>query len=102
MKVLVTGVAGFVGSHVLDSLRSRGHDVAGLDMRQGRDGQVDLPVDLMDQEALVRSLEGFGAVCHLAAVGDVYLAMSDPPLTAAVNVGGTANLLAWISQIRVK
>jgi UDP-glucose 4-epimerase len=48
--------------------------------------------DLLDLDALRRSLKGSDFVCHLGAIGDVYLAAEKPALAAAVNVTGTANV----------
>jgi UDP-glucose 4-epimerase len=92
MKVLVTGSAGFVGSHVADVLREEGHDVIGLDVRESPLHPV-VKADLLQPNTLIRALEGMDAVCHLAAVGDTYLAFDNPPLAAAINVAGTANLI---------
>ena len=101
MKVVVTGSAGFLGSHVADVLREEGHDVLGLDMQESRFGPV-VKADLLQPDTLVRALEGIDAVCHLAAVGDVYLALQNPPLAAALNVTGTANVLEACVKTGVK
>ncbi len=92
MKIIVTGAAGFLGSHVADVLREDGHDVLGLDI-QDNPTQPIIKADLLQPDTLIKALEGIDAVCHLAAIGDVYLAFQNPPLAAAINVTGTANLL---------
>lgn len=96
MKVVVTGGAGFLGSHVAEELASHGHEVAILDRvkpRGERLGGVEMiQVDLLDLEALTASFRGRDAVCHLAGVGDVYLAASEPFTAAAYNAVGTANV----------
>jgi len=92
MRVLVTGIAGFLGPHVAQVLKEQGHDVVGLDLRRGP-APRDLQIDLLKSAALDGALAGMDAVCHLAAIGDVNQAMREPARAAAVNVLGTANLL---------
>lgn len=92
MRIIVTGAAGFLGSHVADVLREEGHDAVGLDI-QDNPTQPIIKADLLQPDSLMKALDGIGAVCHLAAVGDVYLAFQNPSLAAAINVTGTASLL---------
>jgi len=99
MKVVVTGSIGFLGSHVMGVLRSSGYDVKGLDIRGGSNT---IQADIMEQSQLVEAFRGVEAVCHLAAVGDVYLATSNPPLAAAINVLGTANVMVACLKCGVK
>jgi UDP-glucose 4-epimerase len=91
MRGLVTGGAGFLGSHVADHLASLGHDIVVLDTAEAA-GRRTIRADLLELEGLRRAVRGFDFICHLAAIGDVYLAMENPPLAAAVNVAGTANV----------
>jgi len=92
MKVLVTGGAGFLGCHVLEEMIDRGHDTVCFDLRPSPlgDGIVG---DLLSIDNLVGATRGVDVVCHLGAVGDVYLALEKPHLAAAVNATGTANLM---------
>jgi UDP-glucose 4-epimerase len=91
MRVLVTGAAGFLGSHVADAFAEAGHDVLVYDVAPTtRHPRV--TGDLMDVDALRVAMRGREVVCHLAAIGDVYLAGERPALAAAVNVTGTANV----------
>lgn len=93
MRVLVTGGTGFLGSHVADRLAEAGHDVIIFD--QVKSGRHPTAVgDLLDVESIGAAVRGIDAICHLGAVGDVYLAAERPPLAAAVNVVGTANVCA--------
>jgi dTDP-L-rhamnose 4-epimerase len=101
MRVLVTGAAGFIGSHVTEAMRAAGHDVRGLDslspaVHGGRPGDVsgDLVVgDVRDSSAVYQALDGVDAVCHQAAMVGLGVDLSDLPAYADVNVTGTAVLL---------
>ncbi len=102
-SALVTGGAGFIGSHVADRLLAAGYDVTILDnLSSGRrenlpsaarfvEGDITTP----DAAALVRD-GGFDVLCHLAAQIDVRRSVEDPAFDAQVNVLGTLNLLEAI------
>ena len=100
MKVLVTGGAGFIGSHVCDALLDRGHDVHVIDDLSGGyreqvpDGATLHELDIRD--ASVRDLwaeHRFDLMYHLAAQMDVRRSVADPRYDADVNVGGLLNLM---------
>lgn len=105
MNVVVTGGAGFIGSHLVDALLARlGTDVLVLDnLRRGRlsnlgrhDGNPHfrfLPVDIRDAEAVDGALDGAQLVYHLAAQSNVLGAISDPRYSFETNVTGTFNVL---------
>jgi UDP-glucose 4-epimerase len=101
MRILVTGGAGFIGSHVVDGLLARGAEVAVLDdLSTGRREFVDprarLHVtDLTDRDAVDRVLAEFRpeVVVHHAAQIDVRGSVADPVHDARVNVLGTIGLL---------
>src|ERR1700722_10510154 len=101
MRVLVTGAAGVLGSHIAAALGEAGHDARGLDslspaVHGGRPGPVpgDLVVgDIRDSEAVDQALAGVDAVCHQAAMVGLGVDLSDLPVYADVNVTGTAVLL---------
>ena len=84
MKVLVTGGAGYIGSHAVRELRDAGHAVAILDdlsygHRQAVPPEVPLiDADLADASALRRGLEGADAVIHFAGLLSVVDPGSDP------------------------
>jgi len=89
--VLVTGAAGFLGSHVADAFVAAGHDVLAYDMATVS-GHASVRGDLLDAATLVAAAHGRDVICHLAAIGDVYLAGRDPALAATANVVGTARV----------
>lgn len=99
--MLVTGGAGFVGSHVVDALVSRGDEVTVVDdlstgdhanLRAGADLRV---VDVADGPALGRAIEGahFDAVVHCAAKTKVVQSMEQPEIYRRVIVDGTRNVI---------
>jgi UDP-glucose 4-epimerase len=105
MRCLVTGGAGFIGSNLVDALLARGDEVTVVDnLTTGRRVNLEpglaagaelVELDIRDAEALSR-LTGEKrpeVVFHLAAQIDVRKSLADPFFDAAVNVGGTANVL---------
>src|SRR5215475_5778465 len=101
MRVLVSGGAGFIGSHVTDALLARGDEVAVLDdLSSGRAGRLDSGVPLhklsiTDAVALTAAVTAFRPqlICHLAAQIDVRASVTAPAEDAQVNILGTVNLL---------
>jgi dTDP-L-rhamnose 4-epimerase len=103
MHVLVTGAAGFIGSHVADALLTAGHEVRGLDsltpaVHDQRPGywpdDAELVVgDVRDPRAAGRALQGVDVVCHQAALVGVRAELTDVPAYCDANVTGTAVLL---------
>jgi UDP-glucose 4-epimerase len=99
-RALVTGGAGFIGSHVADALLAAGCDVAVLDnLSRGRRENVpaaarfhELDILSPDATALVRE-GGFDVLCHLAAQIDVRHSVASPTADATQNILGTLNLL---------
>ena len=73
MKVFITGIAGFLGSHLADAMIARGHEVVGIDNMMGGDldnvpNRVDFhQVDCNDFEAVRRLVVGSEVVFHCAA-----------------------------------
>jgi UDP-glucose 4-epimerase len=105
MKALVTGGAGFIGSHIVDALVERGDEVTVIDnLSSGRRENLDTPTgkraelveaDVTDAQAVAETLERQRPelVFHLAAQIDVRRSVTDPVYDLNVNVGGTLNLL---------
>jgi UDP-glucose 4-epimerase len=109
VKVLVTGGAGFIGSHVCDELLARGHEVLALDdLSSG--SRENLPQGLRLAVMDIRSAEAAAliaserpaAICHLAAQMDVRKSVDDPRFDAEVNIVGLLNLLEAAHQAKVK
>jgi UDP-glucose 4-epimerase len=100
MKLLVTGGAGFVGSHSVNALLQAGHDVTILDNlstghRWALQGCELIPIDLRDTYHLNRKLKGrgFEGVLHFAAKSLVGESKNQPAMYYQNNVGGTTNLV---------
>jgi UDP-glucose 4-epimerase len=95
MKVLVTGGAGFIGSHVIDALIDAGHEPRVFDVIPSPwHDDVDTFIgDLTDLEAVKLAARGCDAIAHLGAIADVNHVAADPAYGERVNSGGTANVL---------
>jgi UDP-glucose 4-epimerase len=104
-RTIVTGGAGFLGSHLADELSSRGHEVLIFDQRASsyrQPSQEQVVGDLLDFDLLARTLRGADYVYHLGALADLNAARSRPRETASVNVMGTVNLLEAARLAAVK
>ena len=104
MRALLTGGAGFIGSHLADRLVERGDDVLVFDnFSTGRRENLhaaasEAPVmeaDIRDREAVETAIRSHEPeiIFHLAAQMDVRKSIADPLYDSAVNIGGTINLL---------
>jgi UDP-glucose 4-epimerase len=104
-SVLVTGGAGFIGSHVADVFLARDYAVDVLDnFSTGRRENVDPRVRLHELD--IRSPEAaqlvkqtpYDVIVHLAAQIDVRKSVADPAMDASINIGGTLNLVEALRQ----
>jgi UDP-glucose 4-epimerase len=109
MNTVVTGGAGFIGSHVVDALQADASDVIVLDnLSSGHAGNLSerTPLQVGDvrdeQTASAAVSSGVDCVFHLAAQIDVRQAVEDPVLDAQVNVGGTINVLNACVEAHVR
>jgi UDP-glucose 4-epimerase len=109
MKILITGGAGFIGSHIADNLIEKGADVTVVDdLSTGKMENVNgkarfIEMDIRDAGiAGVFSENKFDAVYHLAAQMDVRKSVNDPVFDADVNIMGGLNLLGECSRTGVK
>jgi len=112
MRVLVTGGAGFIGSHLVDGLLAAGHDVRILDALVPQvhpsgetPGYVDREAELLvgdvrDREAVAAALDGVEAVFHQAAAVGVGQSMYEVAAYCDANVTGTAILLEEVVEVR--
>ncbi|MEU0242791.1 NAD-dependent epimerase/dehydratase family protein [Streptomyces sp. NPDC006235] len=96
MRVLVTGGAGFIGSHVVAALRERGHETVVFDVRE------DAADDVRDSAAVGRALAGVDAVCHQAAKVGLGDGVADAADYVSHNDLGTAVLLAAMAEAGVR
>ena len=110
-RVLITGGAGFIGSHLADALLERGHAVRALDSLTEQvhgpararpdylSPEVELQVgDVRDADAVARALEGVEAVFHLAAAVGVGQSMYEVAHYTSVNGVGTAVLMEALAR----
>jgi UDP-glucose 4-epimerase len=110
MKVLVTGGAGFIGSHLVDALRRQGEQTVAVDnLSTGSLENLDpeckfYKVDIRDRESLhhVFDQEKPDVVCHHAAQMDVRKSMRDPGFDADVNILGSLNVVTLSLDHRVR
>ncbi|MFD5859909.1 NAD-dependent epimerase/dehydratase family protein [Streptomyces chartreusis] len=96
MRVLVTGGAGFIGSHVVEALAARGHEPVVYDVR------TDPASDVRDTDAVRRALTGVDAVCHQAAMVGLGTGFADAVEYVSRNDLGTAALLTAMADTGVR
>jgi UDP-glucose 4-epimerase len=108
MKVLVTGGAGFIGSHIVDSLVARNYEVAVVDsFVTGHRSGVNKAVPYYEMDITENIEEAFrperpDCVIHLAAQNNVQQSFNDPVMDAKVNILGTVNILECCKKYQVK
>ncbi|WP_411129971.1 NAD-dependent epimerase/dehydratase family protein [Streptomyces sp. x-19] len=109
MRVLVTGGAGFIGSHIVAALTSQGHEPVVLDALLPSAHAVPPPLpdaewihaDVRDRAAVGAALRGADAVCHQAAMVGLGKDFADAPAYVDCNDLGTATLLAAMAEAGV-
>ncbi|MEM3766719.1 MAG: SDR family oxidoreductase [Candidatus Bathyarchaeia archaeon] len=111
MTVLVTGGAGFIGSHLVEELLKEGFNVRVLDnLSSGKIENLDLKNlglsffegDICDRRIIKKVLKDIDVVFHLAALIDVPFSMKNPTFVNHVNVCGSLNLLEESVKQRVE
>lgn len=85
MKYLVTGSSGFIGTHLVNTLKKQGHHIRLLDPKDGSG-------DIRDLQLLSQSIEDIDGVFHLGAIASVQASIEDPAGTFETNVSGTQNV----------
>jgi len=100
VKALVTGGAGFIGSHVVDKLRDKGVEVRVYDMVMPsyRKDIEYYQGSLLDLDALRMALSGIDVIFHLGAIADVKDVYQEPHYSESINVRGTINVLEAIRR----
>ena len=108
MNILVTGGAGFIGSHIADALINEGHSVSVVDdLSMGKRENVNAEAEFYQLDIRNERIhnmfkdEKFDAVVHQAAQMDVRKSVTDPMFDASVNIIGTLNLLERCREFRV-
>ncbi len=100
MRALVTGGAGFIGSHVVDALVARGDEVTVLDdLSTGRRENVNPAARLVEGSVTDPIETDAEVVFHLAAQIDVRKSVADPRHDLAINVGGTINVISSAARV---
>jgi len=108
MKILVTGGAGYIGSHTIRELLVRGHEVVALDnLERGHAASIQVPLiraDLRDRSAVRHALtsQAFDGVVHFAAYCAAGESVAHPEMYFENNVAGAANLLGAMVAAGVK
>src|SRR3989344_6783262 len=108
-KTVVTGGAGFIGSHIVNALLERGDDVHVINNYAGgkREARINPQatyheVDIRDFDKLAPVIAGAGCVFHEAALPRVQFSIENPELTFSVNAGGTISVLRAAHEGGVK
>ena len=108
IKIVVTGGAGFIGSHLVDALVNKGFNVQAIDnLSTGRREQVNKKaklhvLDVINLKSIEPVFKNAKYVFHLAALPSVQYSLEQPQITNEVNVGGTVNVLAAAQKAKVK
>ncbi|MFC1662940.1 GDP-mannose 4,6-dehydratase [Patescibacteria group bacterium] len=100
MRILVTGISGFVGPYLKKALEQKNNTVIGLD-RQGNGKDV-YKVDILDSKTLNKIFIKLQpeAIIHLAGFSSVKESWEKPELTKAINVDGTKNILSAAEKLK--
>lgn len=99
-RVLITGGAGFIGSHIIDAALAAGLDPVVLDPRAPHTAVEHVAGDVRDQETVARVASGVGLICHQAAMVGLGVDLDDMPTYASQNDLGTAVLFAALARTR--
>lgn len=110
-RYLVSGGAGFIGSHIVEALVNKGEDIVVLDnLSTGKKKNIEpfldkikfIEGDICDFDIVKKSIEGVDYVLHQAAISSVPRSLENPLFTNKVNVEGTLNLLVAAKENCVK
>ena len=107
-KILISGGAGFIGSHLVDAMVEKGHEVFVIDnLSTGKKENINpkakfFNLDLRDFEKIKPVFEGVDFVFHLAALPRVPLSVAKPRETNEINITATLNALVAAKDAKVK
>ena len=107
-KIIVTGGAGFIGSHIVDTLIDAGHEVHVIDnLSAGKLENINKKaifhkVDIRDKEAMIPIFKGVEYVFHEAAFPRVQYSIENPIETNDINVNGLLNILELSRENKIK
>ena len=113
-KILVTGGAGFIGSHLVNTLVEKGHEVSVIDnlssatamsvarLQKAKDKISFTEGDIRNFDLVKKAAEGREIIFHLAAQSDVNKSILDPFYDAEVNIFGTLNVLRAAKENKVR
>ena len=97
MRVFVTGGAGFIGSHVCETLLVRGIDVVSFDNHSTGKNRINgithIEGDICNFEQLEKAMDGCTHIAHLAALASVPASVANPELSESINLNGTLNVI---------
>ena len=106
MRVFVTGGAGFIGSHVCESLLSHGAEVVAFDdFSTGHirvEGATIVEGDVRNPKEVLSAMSGCTHIAHLAAMASVPASVADPALSEAINLQGTINVIRAAHQVDIQ
>ena len=112
-RILVTGCAGFIGSHLSETLIKKGYKVVGIDnLSNGKLSNIQsfrnnknfnfLKCDFGDKEKLSETLSQVDIVYHLAALADIVPSIKNPDVYFSSNVNSTFNLVRSCEKKKIK
>lgn len=105
MNILVTGGAGFLGSHIVDALIECGHNVTILDLAQSQYAQAgtrQIICDIKDRNAVGKAIEGIDIVYHYSGIAGIEDCKKNPRQALEINLLGTLNVLEACVASNVK
>ena len=102
-KILITGGAGFIGSHLAQVLFEYGFEVRSFDLKSSPRENIDsVQGNILDRDSLGKAIKGCDAVIHLAAQISVPRSLDYPEETMEINVVGTENVLDLAKKHGIK